>query len=173
MPTAGPGLSATLVVLLLGGAAAGTASMDVAEDLEGDLKLLMKNTMRDLDVGWLDAVSAYGNHTGEAYDGIQVLVRADGTSQTIAVDELLILDASGNELATTIEPVRDDDGSLADGELGPDDMARLTIELAEPVTDDRLELTVHHPSKPPLQLHLGLPNPPDSDSTRLDIHRDW
>ncbi|MDX1612510.1 MAG: hypothetical protein R3185_09075 [Candidatus Thermoplasmatota archaeon] len=167
-----PGLSAALVVLLITGAAAGTASMDASYDLEEELKLLLDNTMRDLDVGWLDAVTAHGNRTSTGFDHVQVLVRADGTSQRLALEDVLVLGPNGSTLEARWEAVRDPDGSLDAGVINADDLARLVVLLPEPVDDQRLELTLHHPRKAPLNLHLGLPGY-GQGLVQVDILRDW
>lgn len=83
--------------------------------------------------GQIAVTSATGQGDGETIELVHLTVRAD-TPANVDLDALTIRDEADRSLAIVdVHPIRDEDGSLEEGVLDGDDLARLVVHLASPM----------------------------------------
>lgn len=87
----------------------------------------------------LDVVEATGEGDGEAVQRLHLTVET-GTRATANLSDLEIRDEHDRSLTVVdVHPTRDEDGSLEHGLLGGEDVARLVVELAEPMQGNEVQ----------------------------------
>lgn len=87
----------------------------------------------------LDVVEATGEGDGDSVQRLHLTVET-GTRAPADLSDLEVRDEHGRSLAVVdVHPVRDEDGSLERGHLGPEDVARVVVELAEPMQGNEVQ----------------------------------
>lgn len=177
MPSTGTAaIAGSTLVLLVIGAGAGTQALDVSGDLEKRLGSAVDNAMRDLAVGWLEVQDAHGATENGSIERVEMLVRLDGTVQSVEPGEVIARAGHGGELnLSTTEVMRDEDGSMDNGTMNEGDLVEWTLVLDEPLEpSESADVTLHSPGTSPLTVTLETPRYFSGDDyVRMDTRVTW
>lgn len=111
--------------------------------------------------------------TGQGQDGTVELLHLTVQTATQAPTNLSRLDVADQEAGTLaivdVHPIRDEDGSLEHGQLDGEDMARIVVDLAEPMQGNEVQGLVLDPADgEAIELVVETPAAIEDGYTRLD-----
>lgn len=176
MPPGGSTLVGALsLVVAVTGAAAGVHAMDLSTRLDAAIDDAVDRSLRDLTVGWLEVVDARAHVQDGTSHEVELVVRLDGAATSVDTDALVVTTTGPTDASLdAIEALRDADGSLEDGHLDRRDLARLTVDLDQPLTgDETLTLTLHDTGKTPLTIQVTTPATLSEPYTALETSVVW
>lgn len=160
----------TLAAFLLAGTM-GAQALDLGQRLDGALD----DTVDGMTVDWLSVPAARGDTTDGQLHTAQVTVTVKGGAQTIDLADLDL--ASTGRLVTLhdVQPVRDADGSVDEGQLTADDLVHIDIRFANPLEPgSTVTITFADGHKIPIDLQLTVPGHlPTEGTVELTAQTSW
>lgn len=168
-------VGALLLVVAVTGAAAGGHAIDLSTRLDAAIDDAVDRSLRDLTVGWLEVVDARAHVQDGTAHQIELVVRLDGAATGLDTENLVLTTTGPTDASLdAVEALRDADGSLEDGHLDRSDLARLTVDLGQPLTgDETLTLTLHETGKTPLTIEVTTPPSLSEPYTALETTVTW
>lgn len=160
MPTSATSVGAASALILLASVgAAGAGVVDLPQRLEESLKNAVGEALNNMNARWLDFTDGRGYAEDGKVRRLRIMADPASIQGSMEVDPIVVTQGPGAEANLTgIEAVRDEDGSLEDGVLTPDDLVRFQVTLAEPIPDDTDgSVRFHHPDGPPVDWQFTTP----------------
>lgn len=147
------------------------ALREQAGDLQERIDQLTSNTIEDMSVGSIKVDAAHGRIDDGRVVETLLLIRVGGLSDAVDLDDVVVTSRTATLSIADVEALRDDDRSIERNVVDGDDLARVTVPVAELDwrSDQAVTLSFHPANGRAQPFELTTPIHFEHDLARLDV----